>query len=136
MESPKIIHKTSLAVIKNKKMLMTREKKNPEVFYTLGGKIKDGENEEESLHREVWEEVACRIKEGTLRFFQEFQAPAHGRENTFVNIKLYGAELLGEPAPASEIDEIRYFDSTIDEKHLTPISADIFSWLKENGHID
>lgn len=129
MSEPTVIHKTALAVFKEGQMLMVRTNKNAEVFYTLGGKVEPGESEEASLHREVKEEVGVAIATGSLKFLREFEAPAHGRDNTRVNIKLYTGTLVGEPMPSSEVVEIRYFDSSIDKKHLTDITEEIFRWL-------
>ena len=135
MEAPTIIYKTALAVFKDKKMLMVRTNKNAEVFYTLGGKIEPGEGEETSLHREVKEEVGAMILPESLKFLKEFEAPAYGRENTLVNIKLYKGELDREPMPFSEVVEVRYFDSSIKPQHLTDITVIIFDWLKQQGYI-
>jgi len=135
MNSPIVIYKTALAVFKDQKMIMVRSAKNDEVFYTLGGKIENGESGIDCLRREVQEEAGVAIKEGSLKFLHEFEAPAHGRENTLVNIQLYQGELTSEPVPSSEIVEIKYFDSSVDPKHLTPITLDMFAWLKNEGLI-
>ena len=52
------------------------------------------------------------------------------------SIRLYKGKLLGKPIPSSEIVEVRYFDSTIAQKHLTPASEKIFAWLKAHDYID
>ena len=135
MQNPTIIRKTALAVFKDKKMIMVRTNKNAEVFYTLGGKIEEGESGIDCLHREIKEEAGVEIIHGSLKFLHEFEAPAYGRENTLVNIQLYEGELKEEPVPSSEVVEIQYFDSTVDEKHLTAITVDIFAWLKEKDYI-
>lgn len=135
MTEPTIIHKTALAVIKDKKIIMVREGKNKDVFYMLGGTVEPGEADDESLIREVQEEAGVKIKVATLKYLNEFQDTAHGRENTLVNIKLYLGDLDGQPVPTSEIEEIQYFDSTVDKKHLTPISIQIFDWLKRRNYI-
>ena len=135
MSTPKIIYKTALAVFKGNKMIMVRSAKKPEVFYTLGGKIDTGETGVECLHREIKEEVDTEIKEGSLRFLKKFEAPAHGKENTIVSIELYTGELVGEPRPSREIAEIQYFNTATDKKHLTPLTIEIFGWLKGEGYI-
>ena len=53
----RIIKKVALAVFKDKKMLQVRSKKHPEVFFTLGGKIEEGETDIECLKREINEEI-------------------------------------------------------------------------------
>jgi 8-oxo-dGTP diphosphatase len=101
VSEPTVIYKTALAVFKDKKMIMVRNDQNDEVFYTLGGKIEPGETGIECLEREIKEEAGTTILPGSLTFLQEFQAPAHGRENTFVNIQLYEGQLVDEPKPSS-----------------------------------
>lgn len=136
MKEQVIIRKTALAVFKDKKMLMVRSSKNKDAFYTLGGKIEENESEIDSLHREIREEVSCEIKDGSLIFLREFLAPAHGKENTLVNIKLYSGELSSDPVPSSEIAEIAYFDTMVKSRHLTPVTFEIFDWLKDAGYIN
>lgn len=133
MTPPTIIDKVALAVFRDGAMLMVRTSKNAEVFYTLGGKVEPGETDIQALHREVKEEAGADIKQGTVTFLHEFQAPAYGRENTLVNIKLYQGELLQDPIPSSEVVEIRYFDSTIADRHLSDVTRLIFQWLKEQS---
>jgi len=135
MTPPHIIRKTALAVFHDNKMLMVRTHKHELAFFTLGGKIEPGESEIDSLHREVLEESGAKILPDTIKFLKEFEAPAFGKENTLVNIKLYTGELDREPIPSSEIEEIRYFDSSADPKHLTAITIEMFEWLKAEGHI-
>lgn len=130
-----IIYKTALTVFDDKKVLMVRTSKNKDVFYTLGGKVESGESDIECLHREVKEEAGVEITPGSLTFLEEFVAPAYGRENTLVNVRLYQGTLVQEPTPSSEVVEIRYFDSSIDKKHLSPLTELIFPWLKSHGLI-
>lgn len=132
---PVIIRKTALAVFKDKKILMVRTGKNAEVFYTLGGKVEPGESDVACLCREVQEEANAVIKDGSLQFLHEFEAPAYGRENTLVNIRLYQGELAQPPQPSSEVVEIRYFDTSVDARHVTPMTQEIFAWLQQHGYI-
>lgn len=128
--------KVGLAVIKDRKMLMVRNAKHAETFSTLGGKIEGSEDDITCLVREVKEEADAAVDLDNLEFLGVFKGAILGRENTFISIRLYKGELLSEPIPSSEIVEVRYFDSTIAQKHLTPASEKIFNWLKERDYID
>lgn len=134
-ETTRHIRKVALAVFKDGAMLMVREAKQPEVFYTLGGKIEDGEDDMECLAREVREEVGCEIIPESIIYMREFSALAFGKENTVVHIRLYAGSLRGQPAPSHEVAEVQYFDSTIPSAKLTAITQDIFAWLKAEGHM-
>ncbi|MBI2599550.1 NUDIX domain-containing protein [Candidatus Daviesbacteria bacterium] len=131
------IQKVALAVFKDKKMLQVRSRKQSEVFFTLGGKIEQGEDDLSCLKREVKEEINCDIDENSLQFLTEFKDIAHGKEEALVNIRMYEGKLIGEPKPSSEIAEIGYFDTSSDKKHLSVIAQrTIFPWLKEHRYIN
>lgn len=131
----RIIRKVALAVFKDKKMLQVRSQ--PEVFYSLGGKVEEGESEIECLKREVMEEVGCKVDESSLRFLHEFEDVAHGKDNTLVNIRMYGGKLIGKPRPSAEVVEIRFFDTNSPKIHISEIAQrKIFPWLKKNGFIN
>lgn len=133
----KIIKKVALAVFKDKKMLQVRTGKQPEVFYTLGGKIDEGESEVECLKREVMEEIGCEVDEKSLKFLHEFEDVAHGKEETMLNVRLYEGKLKDEPKPSSEVVEIGYFDTDSNPENLSVIAKrTIFPWLKVHGYIN
>lgn len=132
-----MIQKIALAVFKDKKLLQVRSFKQKEVFFTLGGKLEEGESEMECLIREVKEEVGCEVDQSSLQYLTTFQDIAHDKVGEMVNIKVYTGKLIGTPKPASEIAEIGYFDTTSDKKHISVIAQrTIFPWLKEHGYIN
>lgn len=131
-----VIKKVALAVFKDKKLLQVRTKSQERVFYTLGGKIEEGESDIDCLKREVREEIGCNIDESSLKFLAEFEDVAHGKGGALVNIRMYEGNLIDEPKPGSEVVEIGYFDTNSDKKYLSTISQrTIFPWLKEHGYI-
>ena len=132
-----IIRKVALAVFKNKKLLQVRTGKQKNVFYTLGGKIEEGESDIECLKREVKEEIGCSLNESSVKFLATFQDVAHGKDGDLVNIRMYEGKLVGSPKPYSEVVEIGWFDTHSDKKHLSVIAQrTIFPWLTEHGYID
>lgn len=133
----KIIQKVALAVFKDKKLLQVRSGKQENVFFTLGGKLIEGESEINCLKREVKEEVGCRPEESSIKFLHEFEDVAHGKDKTLVNIRMYKGKLIGEAKPSAEVVELDYFDTRSDKKHLSEIARrKIFPWLRQHGYIN
>lgn len=116
---------------------MLRSDTNLEVFYFAGGTVEEGESDIDCLERELKEELSVELNNDSLHFLKEFAAPAHGKVDTIVTIRLYLGTITGTPIPSQEIAEIHYFDSTIDPKHLSLIAIEhIFPWLKAQGYIN
>ena len=121
---------------KDKKMLQVRTNKESDVFYTLGGKIEEGESDLECLKREVKEEIDCEIEESSIKFLSEFEDVAHGKD-ALLNVRMYQGKLIGDPKASSEIVEIGWFDTNSDQKNLSEIAKrTIFPWLKKHGYIN
>ena len=114
----RVIYKAALAVFKDKKMLQVRTNKESDVFYTLGGKIEEGESDLECLKREVKEEIDCEIEESSIKFLSEFEDVAHGKD-ALLNVRMYQGKLIS------------------DQKNLSEIAKrTIFPWLKKHGYIN
>ena len=116
-----LIWKIGLAVFRDGQILMARSKKNSEVFYIPGGKVEADETDIQCLERETAEELSVGIDVPQTKFLAEFEEVAHNRPDILVNLRLYETRLLAEPKPASEIEELRYFDSSIDSRFLHPV---------------
>ncbi|MEX0881621.1 MAG: NUDIX domain-containing protein [Candidatus Saccharimonadales bacterium] len=136
-EPAKVIHKVALAYFKDGKIMVVRDNKNEEVFILPGGKIEEGESDLECLEREVKEELSVDIKPGSAKFIHAFLGPAHGKDGTLLDVRLYQAEFTGEPTPTEEIVEIDYFDSSTDERKISEIGrTQILPWLKQHDYIN
>lgn len=128
--------KPALAFFKERKILMVKDNIHKDVWFLLGGKQEFGETEIEGLKREVQEELSCEIDENTLSFLKEFEDVAYGKEDSKVRIRLYKGVIKGDPTPSNEIIEVGFFNSAIDRKLLTPVSIQIFDWLRISNYID
>lgn len=131
----KIIDKIAWIYIKDKKLLCTRSK-GKEKYYSPGGKREQGESDEETLIREVKEEVSVDIKKETIQYYGTFEAQADGKEDgVMVKMTCYTAEYEGILQASSEIEEINFLD-TNDMDKISLAGKLIFEDLKQKGFID
>ncbi|MDP2967467.1 MAG: NUDIX domain-containing protein, partial [bacterium] len=70
-----IIDKLGWIYIKDKKILVTRSKKE-NVYYIPGGKREKGETDKEALFRECKEELNIELIPETLKLIHSFEAQA------------------------------------------------------------
>jgi len=103
------ITKIGLAVLKENCLLLVRKRGSD--FYILpGGKPERGEDDISALAREIDEELGCHFEMHTLSYIGSFSDIAAGMSRTKITVKLYLGELVGEPTPTSEIDEVLWLD--------------------------
>lgn len=99
--------KVGVAVVKQRKILLVREKGN-DFWFVPGGQVNPGETLEEALKREIREELNCNLKsKGLLGTYFEERPDMPG---DFIAIVTYLAEIKGKITPATEIEEIGWFD--------------------------
>lgn len=131
----KIIDKIAWIYIKDKKLLCTRSR-GKEKYYSPGGKREQGESDEETLIREVKEEVSVDIKKETIQYYNTFEAQADGKEDgVMVKMTCYTAEYEGILQASSEIEEINFLD-TNDMDKISLAGKLIFEDLKKKDLIN
>lgn len=129
------IDKVALVFVRNKKLLSVKPK-GKNVLYMPGGKREKGETDEQTLVREIKEELSVDIVPGTMKFYGTFEAEAHGQEKgAFVKAICYTADFIGEPEPSSEIAGIAWLSSK-DTGKVPPLGKMILADLKKKGMID
>lgn len=125
-----IIDKIAWIHIVNGQVLCARSK-GKDTYYLPGGKREAGETDEETLAREIEEEISVQIKSKTVSYFGSFEAEAHGKaEGVTVKMTCYIADFEGTLAPASEIEELSWL-SYKDRDRVSVVTQIIFDKLHE-----
>jgi 8-oxo-dGTP diphosphatase len=116
------IHKVGLLAIRGGRILLCRKKRGTPLLILPGGKKEPGESSLECLEREVREELGGVRLERIERIgvYRDRAAPPQSRT---IEIELYRAELLGEPAPHNEIAGLVWFGETDGRSQLAPSIA-------------
>lgn len=129
------IDKIGFIEINNGKVLVAKSK-GKDTYYIPGGKRDEGETDEETLVREIEEELSVCVAPETASYLGTFVAQAHGKEQGVeVRITCYESEYAGKLSAASEIEEIDWFDSQ-DIDTVSQADKKIFKYLKEKGRLN
>ncbi|CAL2108459.1 DNA mismatch repair protein MutT [Tenacibaculum sp. 190524A02b] len=128
----KEIDKIAFIETKEGKVLSTRSKGKIK-YYIPGGKRELGETDEETLVREIKEELDVDIKKETIEYVGTFKAQSDGaKEGVLVKMTCYKADYEGDLKPASEIEEVKWLDFK-DLNIISEVDKKIFKFLKEKG---
>jgi len=102
------IDKVGLVVIEDRRLLCARSR-GKSLFYIPGGKREAEETDDETLIREIGEELAVGLIPETICFIRSFIAQADEKaDGMAVSLRCYSADYTGIPKPAAEIEEIAW----------------------------
>ena len=110
-----IHHKIAGIIIKDKKLLMCRKYDEPH-FIMPGGRVKEGETKEETLRRELKEELGIKLK--SMKPFKTWEAKHFKDKNKIVKMETYFVEIEGKPKATNEINELAWVDSNYKKKGI------------------
>lgn len=128
------VDKIAFIETNNGQILSTRSK-GKNVYYIPGGKREPGETDEQTLIREILEELKVDIKPNTLEHLGVFRAQSDGQEKgIIVKMTCYRAEYSGTPMANSEIEEIRWLNYK-DLDIVSEVDKKIFAFLRKKGDL-
>lgn len=105
MTSKPYIHKIGAAIVSEGKMLVVRKASSPDVFIIPGGKPEGDESHEETLKRELDEELGVRVESTT--YIGSFEDVAEFEDRP-IRMDVYQVEISGKPKAGTEIAEYRW----------------------------
>jgi len=126
--------KISWICLKDSKVLLafSEGKEKP---YFPGGQRESGENDVETLIREVKEELDVDIKVDTIHYFGTWSAQAYGKpEGAIVKSTCYMADFTGKLKPSSEVVKFVWLDYS-NRDSITLVGQMILDCLFEKGLI-
>ena len=130
------IHKIIAIVIENNKFFMVR-KVGKDIWTGLGGKPEEGETEEQTLVREIQEEIHC--DSTVLKKLGDFKAPAVF-DDAIVKLSAYLVELNGDiRLDDPELEECKFIPKNYKELGIKlPVSIEeqVLPFLIKNKFLD
>lgn len=131
----KEVDKTAFIETKNGQILSTKSKGKSK-YYIPGGKRELRETDEQTLVREIEEELDVKIDKNTIEYVGTFKAQSDGaKDGIVVKMTCYKAKYDGVMKPTSEIEEIRWLNFK-DFDIISEVDKKIFRFLKENGQLE
>ena len=130
---PELIDKIAWLHLRNGRILSTRSH-GKDRYYLPGGKREPGETDQQTLLREIGEELTVALDPASLSYAGTFEAPAHGHAaGVLVRMTCYYApRYTGTLQAAAEIAEVVW----LTYRHRPEVSAVdqlIFDWLRGQG---
>ena len=121
------------AIFEYGKLLLVRK---GDVYILPGGKLNEGESDEECLRREIREELSGTEIRG-LQFYREFRGISPHKKQPIIS-KVYFADIYGRLGDAScEIESFTWVPFIhIPNYNLSDITKDIADSLNKDGRFD
>ena len=107
-----VVHKIAGIILKDKKFLAVKTS-DDEVLITPGGRVEKNETPEETLRRELREELDAGLL--SMKPFLTFMTKTDDNKNDLL-WEGYFADIEGMPTPNSEIEKLFWLDSRFEEE--------------------
>jgi 8-oxo-dGTP diphosphatase len=111
--------KVALLAVRDNRILLCRKRHTTALLILPGGCFEPRESAAECLNRELREELG-EVRIESVEYIGTYTDRAAGDQPKTVRIELYRAELVGDPAPHSEIKELVWFGEHDDRAQLAP----------------
>ena len=118
--SKKIIRKSALILIRDRKILVTRSY-GESIYLSPGGKPEGNETDEQALVREIREELNAEIDFSKLELYGKYEDAAANDPEATIYLTLFRGEVIGDIKPSGEIEELKWVDSSFNQNSLASL---------------
>ncbi|WP_130803425.1 NUDIX hydrolase [Acinetobacter ihumii] len=103
--------------------LLVVRKQNTRVFMQVGGKLEENEPPEQTMIREIKEEIGCDIQ--IEQFIGRFETPTANEPDHLLISYLYLIQLQQQPKIAAEIAEMKWVTLDDNVTALAPLTREV-----------
>jgi 8-oxo-dGTP diphosphatase len=114
-----VVHKIAGIILKDRKFLAVKTSDDG-VLITPGGRVEKNETPEETLRRELKEEL--NVKLISMKFFGTFKDKVYQNNDDLI-LETYFADISGVPKPGSEVEKFFWIDSRFNDNEIKLSSA-------------
>ena len=126
-----IITVAAAVILNEQQQLLLVRKKNTEYFMQVGGKLEPDELPEQTMLREIDEEIGGQAT--IQKFIGRFETPAANEANHLLVSYVYQVELNQFPKIDAEIAEMKWIDLDDQQTLLAPLTQQVvIPWCKQN----
>ena len=126
----KVITVAAGIVMNEQQQLLLVRKKNTSCFMQVGGKLEVNELPEQTIIREIEEEIGCQAK--IQHYLGRFETQTANEPDHLLISYVYHVQLDQAPLVHAEIAEIKWVDLDDAETQLAPLTTEVvMPWVKQ-----
>lgn len=125
-----VITVAAAVILNSQQQLLLVRKQQTQIFMQVGGKLEAHETPEQTMLREIQEEIGCETE--ILQFLGRFETATANEPNHLLVSYVYEVQLKQEPQIAAEIAEMKWVDLDDQTTPLAPLTRDIvIPWCQQ-----